>query len=101
MILTDKAEIDFRDWLFENGKNNDYPDFHAYSETCKNSLIIEWLDSVGIYVIIEYQRPLNSFVCELNAFGKLRTDLSVCKSRQQAKNEAIKIANEIYNKKHD
>ena len=97
MILTGKAKEDF-------SYNYNMSNFNGYSETLQNALIIEWFDSVGIYISINY----------VDFYDELRNDkgfeacvtnkgLSVMfrsvSSRQEATLQAIKKANEIYNSK--
>lgn len=116
MILNEKAKDDFEKWV----KNqNDLaigvqiPNtiggvvFHLNSnpeilpKRILNNLIIEWFDSVGIY--INCKRIFHSdclfesqIVIDTNKkFGG--EDLGMFETRQEATAEAIKKANEIYN----
>ena len=56
MILTGKAEEEFFNWLDNQGVNGidisnwEFEKFHLLSNVSQNSLIIEWLDSVGICI---------------------------------------------------
>ena len=87
MILTGKAKDDF-------SYNYNMSDFNGYSETLQNTLIIDFFDSVGIYINI--RRTNNEFISYItndeSSFYK--------KIRQEALSEAIKKANEIYNNKN-
>ena len=95
MILTDKAKEDFKEWVFENYYFQDlnvlYP-LHLI-----DTLIIEFFDSVGIYIEIHYSRILgDKFLCIVNTEANYNLT-SYQDSRQQATEQAIKKANEIYN----
>ncbi len=53
MILTGKASIDFHEW-FKDRHTENYSITNLMvdlSELACNSIIIEWFDSVGIYII--------------------------------------------------
>lgn len=88
MILTGLAKKDFTRWL-----DNEY-DMHYYniSVDCMiNALIIEWFDSVGIYVnAISFNDNWKFIVDFVYQDRKYRT-------RQEALIFAITKANEIYN----
>ena len=95
MILTDKAKEDFKEWVFENYYFQDlnvlYP-LHLI-----DTLIIEFFDSVGIYIEIHYSRILgDKFLCIVNTEANYKLT-SYQDSRQQATEQAIIKANEIYN----
>lgn len=95
MILTDKAKEDFKEWVFENYYFQDlnvlYP-LHLI-----DTLIIEFFDSVGIYIEIHYSRILgDKFLCIVNTEANYNLT-SYQDSRQQATEQAIIKANEIYN----
>ena len=88
MILTNKAKEDFKEWVFENYYFQDlnvlYP-LHLI-----DALIIEWFDSVGIYIeIIRNEGSFDYVVGERWDYG--------FDTRQDATTQAIKKANEIYN----
>lgn len=100
MILTGKAKDDF-------SQSYNMSNFNDYSETLKNTLIIEWFDSVGIKILPCF--GLSGWYCEVKdynnkEFGNYKCFLVVknqvindFETRQQATTEAIKKANEIYN----
>ena len=95
MILTDKTKEDFKEWVFENYYFQDlnvlYP-LHLI-----DTLIIEFFDSVGIYIEIHYSRILgDKFLCIVNTEANYNLT-SYQDSRQQATEQAIIKANEIYN----
>lgn len=112
MILIGKAKEDFEKWLnkemyylgrhnFEDRDNN----IEDLSDNFQNALIIEWFDSIGIYIIISpSDNPKNWFYTILgedilSPFYKMYQSLDDFENRQEALTEAIKKANEIYNSK--
>jgi len=122
MELRGKAKDDFEKWLisFFREKRTDYNNlftdesilrkFYRKTDVEKNTLIIEFFDSVGIFIntppyymkVEKYNRGFESIVIDEKS-GKiydLDNDEDVFNSRQEAKNEAIKKANEIYNDKY-
>lgn len=111
MILTGKTEEDFFNWLDNQGANGidisnwEFEKFHLLSNVSQNSLIIEWFDSVGIYIELKrFCHGLkfrfwnyvisNSNGAHLNNFLEVEIEND---SRQEAMEQAIKKANEIYN----
>ena len=102
MILTGKAKEDFEKWLnkemyylgrhnFEDRDNN----IEDLSDNFQNTLIIEWFDSVVIYITSDYFELNKGFYSEI-----LNENFAIVKpTRQEALTEAIKKANEIYNSK--
>ena len=101
MILNGKAKEEFFNWLDNQGVNGidisnwEFEKFHSLSNVSKNSLIIEWFDSVGIYITSDYFELNKGFYSEV-----LNSDFEIIKpTRQEALTEAIKKANEIYNSK--
>jgi len=103
MILTGKAKEAFL-------KHENQPEvwlkimYMSKSNTVINALIIEWLDSVGIYVDIEFFRKdikdEAKFVAgttdSKNGFRTLGKEFN---SRQQATERAIERAVEMFNSK--
>ena len=106
MILTGKAKEDFIKWL-----RNSYPlgagvlEWSDIRTIFLNALIIEWFDSVRIYIIISpSDNPKNWFYTILgedilSPFYQMHQSLDDFENRQEALIEAIKKANEIYNEK--
>jgi hypothetical protein len=100
MELTGKAKESFIDYLdktnqikIEKGILNLH--WQDLPEKFKNALIIEWFDSVGIYITSDYFELNNGFYSEI-----LDSNFEIIKlTRQEALTEAIKKANEIYNEK--
>ena len=109
MILTGKAKEDFIEYYNNHSIKYllSWTDFDDLPLVVKNALIIEWFDSVGIKTLHSYS--LCGWYCELKdynnkEFGNHKSFV-VCKNsvndfdtRQEATDEAIKKANEIYNK---
>ena len=101
MILTGKAKESFIDYLdktnqikIEKGILNLH--WQDLPEKFKNALIIEWFDSVGIYITSDYFELNKGFYSEI-----LNSNFEIIKpTRQEALTEAIKKANEIYNEKY-
>ena len=110
MILTGKAKESFIDYLdktnqikIEKGILNLH--WQDLPEKFKNALIIEWFDSVGIYISINYvdfydelrnNTGFETYVTNKGLSVKFRS----VSSRQEAIKQAIKKANEIYNNKN-
>ena len=96
MILTGKAKEDFYKYLnIKDYKLFDYVRKKYANEIVSNALIIEWFDSVGIYITSDYLELNRVFYSEI-----LNENFEIVKpNRQEALTEAIKKANEIYNSK--
>ena len=103
MILTGKAKEDFYRYInIEDYKLFDYVRKKYANEIVLNALIIEWFDSVGIYISINYvdfydefrnNTGFETYVTNKGLSVKFRS-VSI---RQEAIKQAIKKANEIYN----
>ena len=104
MILTGETKLDFERWLHSNDvliKDGIYDDtyltdvFDKLPLNLQYASIIEWFDSVGIYITSDYFELNNGFYSEI-----LNENFEIVKpTRQLALTEAIKKANEIYNSK--
>ena len=102
MILTGKAKEDFEKWLYSNDvliKDGIYDDtylievFEELPLSLQYAFIIEWFDSIGIYITSDYFELNKGFYSEI-----LNENFAIVKpTRQEALTEAIKKANEIYN----
>ena len=109
MILTGKAKEDFENYVLNKELGHDsevlisvynqeslFINYNNVKETLLNALIIEWFDSVGIYVTSDYFELNKGFYSEI-----LNENFEIVKpTRQEALTEAIKKANEIYNNKN-
>lgn len=99
MILTGKAKEDFENWVYNNTEYL-YCEVYDTPEKLLYSLIIDWFDSVGIYISITpsipigYEKP-DCFMFSIG-IGTNRLKIS---SRHEATKQAIIKANEIYNNK--
>ena len=104
MILTGKTKEDFERWLHSNDvliKDGIYDDtyltdvFDKLPLNLQYASIIEWFDSVGVYITSDYLELNKGFYSEI-----LNENFEIIKpTRQEALIEAIKKANEIYNSK--
>ncbi|MFV0232788.1 hypothetical protein OBK30_06950 [Empedobacter falsenii] len=85
MILNGKCKEKFLEWFSEPETY-----FYRLNNTCQNALIIEFFDSVGVYIeIIRNEGYFEYIVMEEWDYG--------FESRQEATIQAIKKANDIYN----
>lgn len=100
MILNGKAEEDFKKWFIETKDLYDSyeNELRLMSDTGLNALIIEFFDSVGVYIDVRIEFN-DSFV--LKTFDSYAEDDYVgnFSNRQEATKQAIKKANDIYNEK--
>lgn len=100
MILTGKALENFRIWLDSDEDNLCGLDLFQLNSNLINALIIDWLDSIEIYILIDY--IIDTFDVEIKDY---RDHTKECKryyigekvSRPEALEEAIIKVNEIYN----
>lgn len=87
-------------------KQNHWTDYVLYVESQKpisKELIIYWLDSVGIVISVMVDMSFNhsiyyDYTLTVNSFTYFSNE--TYKSRQEATEEAIKNAVEIYNEKY-
>jgi len=100
-MLTDRAKGDFEKWYLDTTRKEraDYNQFSDVNVLKKfyrmlpffiNASIVEWLDSVGIYIEINHT-GLGTFWVSVNEIGIERT------TRYEATSAAIETANKIYN----
>jgi len=98
-LLTGKAKEDFLQW----NEDNDAPlSTYAIEQgliygTVLNAMIIEWLDSVGIIILIN--NVMDDWWFRVKSKNKVvkSEKYNELKSRQEATEQAIIKANEIYN----
>ena len=102
MMITGKSKRTFLKWLKirVNSTLHEIDNiefwFNLQDESFKITLIIEWFDSVVIYITSDYFELNNGFYSEI-----LDSNFAIVKpTRQEALTEAIKKANEIYNEKN-
>lgn len=108
MILTGKAKEDFLNFYWDNyiGKTRcistkeDSEDFfNSLIKPLKPALIMEWFDSVGIFITIEYNDIAYKFQWNLG-FNPRKKDVfsqAIYANRNESSLSAIERANEIYN----
>lgn len=99
MILTGKAKEDFENWIYK-GFGLSIEEFNNRHSSDSNHIIIEWLDSLGIYIEISvYTNQLNKIAkFSYTIYGIYpHGNFEIFSSRQEAITEAIKQANKIYN----
>jgi len=96
-MLTGKAQKDYEKWMKDEIIILPEGGFNSLSDKFKASLILEWLDSVGIHVVIGYVRNIKQFIVEINTDDQLRTDINLVQDRNLAMGKGIELANEIYN----
>ena len=94
MILTGHAKEDFISFMCKTYPNIRWHDYENMNDSMINALIIEWFDSVGIYIAVEPKKEFKNVYYDVSINFELH---SVWSSRLQATNEAITKANEIYN----
>lgn len=101
MKLTGKAKEDFEQW-FKSKKAT--PRFRWWmmftlDTTTVNSTIIDWFDTVGIYIVPfkDLDHPNNDWTWLVND----NYTHDYFKTRQEAISDAIDKANEIYNLKQE
>jgi len=109
MILTGKAKEEFFNWLDNQGVNGidisnwEFEKFHLLSNVSQNALIIEWFDSVGIYIFIDsvksYKERFWRFHIAMNDLDRNIREEFYMDNRSEITYKAIKKANEIYNSK--
>ena len=99
MILTEKAKKDFYKYInIEDYKLFDYVRKKYANEIVLNALIVEWFDSVGIYIEISfYDDCYWTYNIYSNKPVLEKETANICNNRQEALTEAIKKANEYYN----
>jgi len=110
MILTGKCKEDFLEYYWENNikplkfsvcKKDDLEQFfESISELFQNVLIIDFFDSVGIYITIFpcIDKTFDSYIT-INESRKECCQFQP--TRPKATNAAIERANEIHNSKYD
>lgn len=108
MVLTEKCKDDFNKWNYDNdfGYIDIEPTslvvhFENLDDNLKNTVIIDFFDSVGIYIEIECCRFNDKFGFDSGIhFDNYKNYCSVTdfeNIRKDAITKAIKKANELYN----
>lgn len=95
ILLTDKAVYSYHNWFTENKMDLRKS---CLDDTCENALIIEWFDTVGIYINIQSDFERN-FWCRILSDASTVIVGPDFKSRPEAIEDGIKKANKIYNER--
>jgi hypothetical protein len=100
MILTGKCREGFINFMCKNHKYIKWCDYQTMSEVVLNALIIEYFDSIGVYIEIQVLKvetyPKYSFNMRNISFNMLSQG-DYFKSRQEATEKAIEKANDLIN----
>ncbi len=94
MILTGKAKDNFLD---SNGKKEAW--INIMLPIYQYALIIEWFDSVGIYINVFYKYIWRVEIRDSQSSLLSTLDYAVFDTRQEATKQAIIKANDIYNER--
>jgi len=92
MIINGKAKEDFKKYIYNIR--------HMYDNSLtsqKYALIIEWFDSVGIYICLENHYKNFGYKIQDKGNIVLYDHMFAIHSRQEATKQAILKCNEIYN----
>lgn len=113
MILTGKAKEDFENYVLNKELGHDsevlisvynqetlFINYNNVKETLLNALIIEWFDSVGIYVNSSGLTLSKTFISDVSVNNNCEYNYDGFRTRKEAIEQAIKKANEIYNNKN-
>ena len=98
-MLTGQAEIDFEKW-HKRTHNHEVEYFKLYIDSMQYGVLVDWFDSVGIYVDVRHNEVSRKFYYTIST-KPMRDDIW-CKPelpRPEARTQAIIKANEIYNEK--
>lgn len=104
MILTGKAKEYFETWVNWKYPNIEVLLLGVVEPVFLNALIVEWFDSVGIYINIIYEEfedvQVKNLPIKIKTWSAWVNDEVIINfnSRQEATEGAIKKACEIYNK---
>ena len=99
MTLTNKTLEHFLEWKVNNKNLStiEVLDFKYLSTTSQNALIIEFFDSVGIYINVFYKYIWRVEIRDSQSSLLSTLDYAVFDTRQEATIQAITKANDIYN----
>ncbi|MVW93660.1 hypothetical protein FCL53_16990 [Elizabethkingia meningoseptica] len=102
----------FLDWITRKYffKDKKYSDLNIYQKgdigeflrfpTTKNAYIIEWFDTEGIYITIDFTKPYWYCYIMTSGFGCYSMSENEFLTRRMATEAAIKKAVEIFNEKY-
>ena len=100
MKLTGKCKEVFNEWQKNKGYENFKPKQYSLDIVIamQNALIIEFFDSVGIYISLEWKyKYFEIGIIEIK--NNITTSLLENDNRLKATNEAIEKANDLFNSK--
>jgi len=104
MILTDKCKADFEKWYEKTIDLNFAPPILIFNDihpSMQYGVIVDFADSVGYYIVIEqvgYSN--NNFYHQIKSIdGYFYSESATNGTRHEARTEAVKKFNEIYNSK--
>jgi len=98
--MNGKAKIDFEYWVKENYGFDDIMTWNYIQKTVLNALIIEWLDTVRIYIISCIIPNEFRFYCNITHGDFYLIDQTdIYSTRQEATEKAIETAVNTYNNK--
>ena len=108
MKLTDKCKQDFEKWFFKRFKILPSKEptafstpFYDYDNSFKYGVLVDFFDSVEMYIEIQYRFFEDKWQFKIHIDnGKPDFRMFGIKTRQEAREQAIIKANEIYNDKH-
>lgn len=102
MILTGKCREDFLRYYGDEISHLDEIeyDFLLDSSIIRNAYYVDFFDSVGIYINIENLYYQSWWSYKVKIIPNIFEEKVMVKTRQEATEQAIKKANEIYNNKN-
>jgi len=95
-----KAAEDFHNWQTEHSHAEWILSNYSMSDEMFHNIIIEWLDSVGIIISINYENFGDCFFNAMVTKGHLTTNLlTQTKTRLESIKEAVEYSFNYYNNK--
>jgi len=102
MELTGKCKEDFENaisyTLVQSGMIKQVDEFYMFPSSMQYGVYVDFFDSVGIYISIEPYQDYDSDI-QFWCFNIKGFNIIELNTRNEARTEAIKKANEIYNLK--
>jgi len=104
-MLTGIAKIHFEEWytkgLDKFGKELNLDLFYQKAYVERNAYMVEFFESVGIYIHATTVHPINVYGWAYNLCDKddIKKDYTIFKTKQEAVKVMFDKANEIYNKR--
>jgi hypothetical protein len=100
MELTGKCKEDFEKWYLKGVHNEEnyhrhvITSFYSKSESMQYGVYVDFFDSVGLTIELSPSNFCSVFYVYLN---KNTVPATTCRTRPEARTQAIEKANEIYN----